>query len=99
MRPSGEIRAAILGALCERGPLPMRDIAVLKQIGVHAVRQTLENMVRADVVEIVGHEKRAHCTKWVALYDVVPPDPTADPACTVHDGGLLLLGAALNAWR
>jgi hypothetical protein len=99
MRPPGEIRAAILGALSERGPLPLREIAAYKQIGGAACGHTIKNMRRAQVVEIVGFEKRAYCTKYVALYDVVQPDPDVDPRSTVHDGGLVLLGAALNSWR
>ncbi len=74
--------------------MPLCDIAAKTQIGYGACRMAINNAVRAEVLEIVGHEKRAHCKQWVALYDVVKPGerPHAETA-------VVELQAALSAWR
>jgi hypothetical protein len=102
MRPSGEIRAVLLGALCEHGPLPTRELCAITQVGLESARRTVDNLRRAGVLEIVGHEKRAHSTKWVALYDMAPPEPEpepADPDAVMHEAGFVLLGEVLRGWR
>lgn len=104
MRPQGDARAIILGALCQHGPLPTRDVAAVTQVGFDCARRTVDNLKRAGVVEIVGHEKRAHCTDWVAVYGVVLEQTDAvgadNPADTsTHNAGFVLLGDVLNTWR
>lgn len=93
MRPEGEVRQVIVEALRAAGPLALCDIATKTQVGYLACRRAIDNAVRANRLEIVGREKRAHCKQWVALYDVVraaeQPPPQAVPD----------LQAALSAWR
>jgi hypothetical protein len=72
-RPPGEVRTVILEALGHGSPKSLRDLAHQCQVGLDAARRTLDHLVRAEVIEIVGYEKRAHCKKWVAMYDLVQP--------------------------
>jgi hypothetical protein len=97
MRPAGEIRAAVLQTLREQGAMPLVDLVqrLPLQTSQRAVQHTVENALRAGLLAKVGHEKRPHCTKWVALYDLAEPGDDMP----VHDGGLMVLGAALSAWR
>ncbi len=97
MRAPGEVRTVLLGALREQGPLPLRDLAHMCQIGYDAARYTLQNATRAGVVEIVGNEKRPHSKKWVALYGLAP-DP-AESQTPTHDSPFMVLGDVLNRWR
>jgi hypothetical protein len=84
------VRRVIVAALEEGEPMSLRDLAHRCQVGLNATRRTLDHLVRAEVVEIVGHEKRAHCKKWVALYDLCPP-AAVSPAAE--------LSATLSIWR
>lgn len=96
MRPEGEIRAAIVAAVRENGPLALVDM--VDRIGIpttkDAVAHTLENSVRYGILDRVGSEKRAHCAKWVALYDV----PNTDAQAHACDGGIVVLGSAIASW-
>lgn len=95
MRPPGEIRKLITDTIKAKGePMPLCDIAAATQIGYGCCRRTLDNAVRAKVLEIVGHEKRPHCKQWVALYDVVQPGDLPQAEAAVVE-----LQAALSAWR
>jgi len=95
MRPPGEIRKLITDTIKARGePMPLRDIAAVTQIGYGTCRTTINNAVRAGVLEIVGHEKRAHCKQWVALYDVVRPGDMPQAVAAVAE-----LQTALSQWR
>ena len=101
MRPRGsigEVRSAIREAVHAHGPLSQRDIVRHACVGLDAARSTVENMVRSGELEAVGHERRAHCKKWVALYDLAAPPGPAE-GHESHDGGLLVLSGALSAWR
>lgn len=93
-RPQGEIRQAIFDTLRAQGAMPQRDIAERTQVGLDACRSTIENAVRAGQLEIVGREKRPHCKQWVALYALA-----AEPAAEATPPGILLLDAAIGAWR
>jgi predicted ArsR family transcriptional regulator len=93
-RPHGEIRTAILAALEAHGPMSLRDLAYKCLVGVDACRRTLENLVRAEVIEIVGREKRPHCKKWVALYDLVRKLQDAAPEMSPTEE----LAAVLSLW-
>jgi hypothetical protein len=99
MRPPGEVRETIVSTVREAGQsLALRDIAQRSQVGYDAARRTLDNAVRCGVLEIVGHEKREHSSKWVALYDVPRPAPSSD-AFANADVGVVALGSALDRWR
>lgn len=74
--------------------MPLCDIAAKTQIGYGACRMAINNAVRANVLEIVGREKRPHCKQWVALYDVVQPGELPQAEAAVVE-----LQAALSAWR
>lgn len=78
-RPPGDLRAIVIGALCEHGPLPLREIAEVKRLDVPTARHTVKNMRRAGLLEVVGYQKRAHCRRWVALYDVALERTRFDP--------------------
>lgn len=75
MRPSSEIRGAIFATVRDAGPLTQRDIAERCQVGYDATRYCVQNAVRSGALQIVGREKREHCDKWVALYDVPREEP------------------------
>jgi hypothetical protein len=98
MRPPGEVRAAIFTTLREAGPMSMRDIAECSRVGFDSTRYTVQNAMRSGALEIVGHEKREHCSKWVALYDVPRPAPLSG-AFANADVGVVALGSALDRWR
>ena len=96
MRPQGEIRTVILNTLREQGPMTMRDIAERTQVGYEACRKTLTRAVQSESLAIVGHEKREHCKKWVAIYDV---NQSEDEITHVQDSGLVVLCTAIGSWR
>lgn len=84
-RPPGEVRQALLSTLREAGPLSTREAAQRAQIGLDAALRAMDNALRAGAVQVVGHAKRAHCKKWVALYEAVDdapdaPDVSPEPA-------------------
>jgi predicted ArsR family transcriptional regulator len=91
-RPAGEVRKVLVAALEQGKPMSLRDLAHRCKVGVNAARRTLDHLVRAGVVEIVGHEKRAHCRKWVALYDLVRRNELASISPAAQ------LSAALAGW-
>jgi hypothetical protein len=95
MRPPAELRLAVVEAIRQSGPLTLRDLTVRSQVGYDAARYTVQNAVRSGALQIVGHEKREHCDKWVALYDL-----PQEPAATEHiEVGFVVLGEALSQWR
>lgn len=96
MRPPGEVRGAIHAAFREHGPMALRDVVQYAQVSYVAARQTLSNGLRSEVLQVVGHEKREHCKKWVALYDLAP-EPDGVEAHT--EAPFVVLEAALSAWR
>lgn len=79
-RPVGEVRQVIVSTLREHGPMAVRDLAQSTQVGYLAAARTVDNALRSGALQIVGHEKQAHCKKWVALYDVAEPAEVAQPA-------------------
>jgi predicted ArsR family transcriptional regulator len=93
-RPIGEVRKIIVAALEPGKPMSLRDLAHRCKVGVDAARRTLDHLVRAEVVEIVGHEKRAHCKKWVALYDLARQSEGAQHRLSP----VAELTAALSLW-
>ena len=93
-RPAGDVRREIVSVLQRDGALAQRDIAERTQVGYEACSTTLKNAVRAGQLEIVGHEKRAHCKQWVALYALA-----AEAAAEPVQPAILLLDAAIGAWR
>lgn len=98
MRPQGEIRAVIFDQIRQSGPAPLCDLVNRTQVGYEAARRTIDNCVRSGALEIVGHEKREHSKKWVALYDVVE-DVQGQEIHNDPDSGLVVLSAALTSWR
>jgi hypothetical protein len=98
MRPPGELRVAFVTTIQQAGPMSLRDVAERSQVGYAAARYTMQEAVRSGVLEIVGHEKREHCAKWVALYDVPRSVPSSD-AFANADVGVVALGSALDRWR
>ncbi len=78
-RPPGDYRTVVMDTLSMHGPLPMRDIAAVRQIELSAVSRTVDNLRRAGLLSIVGYEKRAHCRRWVALYDMAQESPVVNP--------------------
>jgi hypothetical protein len=97
MRPAGEIREEILKLIEAQGPKSLRSLQELLPIQTtkEAIANTVENAVRAGVLEKVGSEKQAHCYKWVALYGLPEQlDVQADVGT-----GVGVLCQALGAWR
>lgn len=98
MRPQGEIRSVIFDSIRNQGPAPLCDLVVRTQVGYVAARRTVDNCMRSGSLVIVGHEKREHSKKWVALYDVVD---AGDQTAIQNDAssGLVVLSAAVAGWR
>jgi hypothetical protein len=98
MRPQGEIRSAICETLRQLGPMPLVDLVqhVNVQTTPAAIEYTVKNAVCAGVLVKAGSVKRAHCNKWVALYDVATNEEIDMP---IHDGGMVVLGSAISGWR
>jgi hypothetical protein len=93
-RPRSELRSVIVKALEEGPPMTLREVAARCQVGYEATRWTLKRLVRASAVEIVGREKRAHCKKWVALYDIArTPECEQSPVSPAAE-----LAIALAQW-
>ena len=98
MRPVGEIRTAIYSTIRESGPLTLKDVATKSQVGLCAARKTISNAMRSGGLEIVDRVKVEHCKKRVAIYGI-PSDCSEVGDMDTHDGGLMVLNGALNAWR
>ena len=98
-RPQGEIRSAICDTLRQQGPMALIDLVqrVNVQTTQLAISQTVKNAVRSGQLEKVGHEKRAHCNKWIAVYDVVETKFAGDRQ--QDHGGIFLLGGVMRDWR
>ena len=99
MRPAGEIRSAICETLRNQGPMPLVDLVqrVNVQTTQQAISQTVKNAVRSGQIEKVGHEKRAHCNKCVAVYDLVDVKFIGEQQH--DDGGIVLLSGVIRDWR
>lgn len=95
-RPAGEVRQVIFETLRERGAMPLCDLVVETQVGYDACKLAVNNAVRAERLEIVGHEKRPHCKQWVAMYDLVDP---AEKSASAPQPGIVLLDDTLRHWR
>lgn len=93
-RPAGEVRQAVVRTFAEHGALPLCDLAAASNVGSAACSYVVKNMMRAEQLEVVGHVKREHSKKWVALYSLAEVAP-AD----VVDPGIVLLDDMLRAWR
>jgi hypothetical protein len=80
-----------------QGPMPLVDLVqrVNLQTTPRAISDTLENAVRSGAIEKVGHEKRAHCAKWVAIYDIAKNEFEPQQ----FDGGIVLLSGVMRDWR
>ena len=97
-RPAGEIRTLMVTALREQGPMALRDLAAVTQVGYTPALKTISRCVAAGVLVKAGQEQRAHSKNWVTLYDVAPePDPaTADDSR--HGHGWVDLGRCIAGW-
>lgn len=96
-RPA-EIRTALEATLRQAGPLPLVELAAKAQVGYKAARRAVHYGKVTGKLQVVGHEKRPHCTKWVALYDVAPePERQASSPVVL---GLNALGELIaTQWR
>lgn len=75
MRPRGEIRAA-LGQAADMLPAPApgevagatwRDLAELACVGFDAARRTVDNMLAAGELIVVGHKREPHACRPMNL--------------------------------
>jgi hypothetical protein len=76
----------------------LKDLAAKSQVGLDAARRTLDNAIRSGSLEIVDRRKVEHCKKRVAVYGLPAACPEVGDS-NEHDGGLMVLNGALNAWR
>ncbi len=106
MRPSGEIRNAILGAVLELvppsvladpdAPRPtMREIAHRACVGVDAASQTVKNMTRAGQLRQFDVKRVDYCNRPVAVYE-----PNTAAANSEHRAGAgwVDLGRIVGGW-
>lgn len=91
------LRLAVIRTIEQHGPLVLFDLKqlVLLPTTEKAIKATVENGIRHGWLEKVGSEKRPHCYKWVALYDVAQ-QPDAAPA--EQAPGMAVLSMALSGW-
>ena len=97
MRPRGEIRQVLADALtrlvAERGAVTCRQLAEHTQVGYQAARDTIYNMRRAGVVQMVGKARDAGEMRWHGLYEPAGPDDYLPQPW----GGIELLASAMHA--
>lgn len=67
-RPLGEIAAAVLARLAQDGPMTMRELAHAEQIQMRAMRWTMDRLVAAGRVVVVGSSSVAWARRPVARY-------------------------------
>lgn len=79
MRPRGEIREALFHKAAELPVLPLpdagtevragtwRDLAALACVGYEAARRTVDNMVTAGELIVVGHRRVPHACRPMNL--------------------------------
>lgn len=71
MRPRGEIRAALALAVdtlpAQAQGATWRDLAQLACVGLSAARKTVENMVDAGELIVVGHRRTPHASRPMRL--------------------------------
>jgi hypothetical protein len=88
MRPSGEIRQALMRAACElssrmesdRGPT-LQEIAHCATVGYEAARRTVDNMARAGELRCIsGRRKVTYRNRPVAEYRPAQDDDTQTSA-------------------
>lgn len=68
MRPPGEIREALWRGF-ESGPATTRELAMRTGVGVSAARMTLDNMRRAELVQVVHEVRVPGVRRPVPVYD------------------------------
>jgi hypothetical protein len=97
MRPAGEIRTVLLGAVRElarpdQAPT-LADLCAHTRVGEQAARHTLSNLTRAGHLRIVRTRRVAYRNRPVAEYAPVE-------ACAAQGAGDVDLGQVLAAtWR
>lgn len=95
-RPPGEIRQAMVSALRQQGPMALRDLAAVTQVGYQPALKTVSRCVASGVLVVAGQEKRPHSKNWVRLYDVAPEPTEADESR--HGHGWVDLGRIVAGW-
>ena len=96
-RPSGEIRAAVVTIITQHGAMCLRDLLAHVQTTPRAMSSALRNMIRDGVIEVAGHERRAHAKRWVAIYDLVGAEHDEAPIFSAQSP-TAALQSALSAW-
>lgn len=87
MRPPGESRSLLLGALELAGPCSLRDLCHYTGLEYGSVRTTLQNTVRASAVVKVAERREPHSRRPVALYNKARLDQS-DQAAHALDGAI-----------
>jgi hypothetical protein len=84
-RPVGEVRQALQKVYDEAGAagLTVRQAAHLAVVGLKAAQQTVENMVRAQILEPVGRLKPAGSSHWEQVYAPVEAEAPDDSLASV----------------
>lgn len=106
MRPSGEVRLALLDAATALvspavaadpfAPRPtLREIAHRACVGVDAASGTIKNMTRAGVLRQVRTRRVDYCNKPVAEYEPVTPEPVSEHR---SGEGWVDLGRVVGGW-
>ena len=67
MRPPGETRMAVMGAMA-CGGVTLRDIVQSTGVDYEAARTTIKYAVRSGAVAKVGERRDAHCRRPVTVY-------------------------------
>lgn len=68
---AGEIRLALEASARVRGPSTLRELAQHAQVGYDAARDTVGNMARAGVLQVVGERHVNYRNRLVHVYELV----------------------------
>lgn len=74
--PIGDIRLALEAASLALGPATLRQLAQHAQVGYDAARDTVGNMARAGVLQVVGERHVNYRNRLVHVYELVAVEHT-----------------------
>lgn len=86
-RPLGDISGAVLARLAQDGPMTMRELAAIEQVHIRALWWTMDRLVGAGRVVVVGSVPVAWARRPVARYAVASRRQSAPAFPVFHARG------------